>query len=125
MRPARCSPTCRWTTSPPRRIAAEAGLSIGALYRFFPDKQTIIDAVAVRHVGQFRTSLEASVIQPSAAEFENLETFDPAIILDRMIDAYVAYLDAHPDFRTISFGHHISAPPRSTRLRPHRPCPRC
>jgi len=30
--------------------------------------------------------------------------FDPAIVLDRMIDAYVAYLDAHPDFRTISFG---------------------
>ena len=31
-------------------IAAEAGLSIGGLYRFFPDKQTIIDAIAVRHV---------------------------------------------------------------------------
>ena len=40
------------------RIAAEAGLSIGALYRFFPDKQTIIDAIAVRHVEQFRASLE-------------------------------------------------------------------
>src|SRR5271169_5972795 len=40
------------------RIAAEAGLSVGALYRFFPDKQTIIDAIAVRHVDQFRASLE-------------------------------------------------------------------
>ena len=38
------------------RIAAEAGLSIGALYRFFPDKQTIVDAIAVRHVEQFRAS---------------------------------------------------------------------
>ena len=42
------------------RIAAEAGLSIGGLYRFFPDKQTIIDAIAVRHVEQFRASLEDS-----------------------------------------------------------------
>ena len=31
------------------------------------------------------------------------------MVLDRMIDAYVQYLDAHPDFRTISFGRHISA----------------
>jgi len=92
-----------------RRIAAEAGVSIGALYRFFPDKQTIIDGVAVRHVGQFRTSVEAVVIQPLLRELENLATFDPAMVLDSMVDAYVAYLDAHPDFRTISFGRHISA----------------
>ncbi len=91
------------------RIAAEAGLSIGALYRFFPDKQTIIDAIAVRHVNQFRGSLEATVIRPLMRELANLETFDPAIVLDSMIDAYTLYLDAHPDFRTISFGRYISA----------------
>src|ERR1022692_5228534 len=44
------------------RIAVEAELSIGALYRFFPDKQTIIDAIAVRHVEQFKTELESSVM---------------------------------------------------------------
>ena len=91
------------------RIAAEAGISIGALYRFFPDKQTIIDGIATRHIGYFRESLETTVIQPLLAELEHLETFDPATVLDRMIDAYVAYLDEHPDFRTISFGRHISA----------------
>ncbi len=91
------------------RIADEAGTSIGALYRFFPDKQTIIDGIAVRHVGKFRQSVEATVIQPLLREMENLESFDPAAILNHMIDAYVAYLDAHPDFRAISFGRHISA----------------
>ncbi|MFZ0314763.1 MAG: TetR/AcrR family transcriptional regulator [Candidatus Korobacteraceae bacterium] len=101
-----------------RRIAVEAGVSIGALYRFFPDKQTIIDAVAVRHVGQFRTAVEATVIQPLLGEMENLESFDPAIILDRMIDSYVAYLDAHPDFRTISFGRHISAATKAREASP-------
>ena len=60
------------------RIAAEAGLSIGALYRFFPDKQTIIDAIAVRHVEQFRASLEATVMPALERELANLETFDPA-----------------------------------------------
>jgi AcrR family transcriptional regulator len=91
------------------RIAAEAGLSIGALYRFFPDKQSIIDAIAVRHVEQFRTSLEDSVMKVLEREFANLETFDPAKILDSVVDAYIIYLDVHPDFRTISFGRHISA----------------
>ncbi len=91
------------------RIAGEAGLSIGALYRFFPDKQTIVDAIAVRHVEQFRASLEETVITVLEREFANLETFDPAVVLDSVIDAYIVYLDAHPDFRTISFGRYVSA----------------
>jgi AcrR family transcriptional regulator len=81
------------------RIATEAGLSIGALYRFFPDKQTIIDAIAVRHVEQFRASLEESVMKVLDRELANLETFDPALVLDSVVDAY----------RTISFGRYISA----------------
>jgi AcrR family transcriptional regulator len=92
-----------------KRIAAEAGLSIGGLYRFFPDKQTIIDAIAVRHVEQFRTALEATVMPTIERELANLATFDPALVLDTVIDAYIIYLDAHPDFRTISFGRYISA----------------
>jgi AcrR family transcriptional regulator len=91
------------------RIAAEAGLSIGALYRFFPDKQAIIDAIAVRHIEQFKAELESTVMKTIEREFANLATFNPAIVLDSVVDAYVVYLDAHPDFRTISFGRHISA----------------
>ena len=100
------------------RIAAEAGLSIGALYRFFPDKQTIIDAIAVRHVEQFRASLEDSVMKVLERELANLETFDPAKILDSVVDAYIVYLDAHPDFRTISFGRYISAATKERQASP-------
>ncbi len=101
------------------RIAAEAGLSIGALYRFFPDKQTIIDAIAVRHVEQFRTSLEDTVMKTIEREFANLETFDPAKVLDSVVDAYVVYLDAHPDFRTISFGRYVSAATKEREASPN------
>ena len=100
------------------RIAGEAGLSIGALYRFFPDKQTIIDAIAVRHVEQFRASLEETVITVLEREFANLETFDPAVVLDSVIDAYIVYLDAHPDFRTISFGRYVSAATKERQASP-------
>ncbi len=105
------------------RIAAEAGLSIGALYRFFPDKQPIVDAVAVRHVSRFRSLLELTVIPVVESQFANLETFDPAIILNRVVDAYVAYLLEHPDFRAISFGHHISAPTKEHEASPNTGLP--
>ena len=101
------------------RIAAEAGLSIGGLYRFFPDKQAIIDAIAVRHVEQFRASLEDSVMKLLEREFTKLETFDPAVILDSVVDAYIVYLDAHADFRTISFGRHISAATKEREASPN------
>ena len=101
------------------RVAAEAGLSIGALYRFFPDKQSIIDAIAVRHVEQFRASLEGTVLKAIEREFSKLETFDPGRVLDSVVDAYIVYLDAHPDFRTISFGRHISAPTRERQASPN------
>ena len=91
------------------RIAVEAGLSIGALYRFFPDKQTIIDAIAVRHVEQFKTDLESTVMKALERELADLATFNPAKVLDGVVDAYVLYLDAHSDFRAISFGRHISS----------------
>jgi AcrR family transcriptional regulator len=96
-----------------RRIASEPGLSVGAVYRFFPDMQSIIDAIAVRHVLQFRGLVDKEVMRPLLQQLQNLEIFDPTVVLDRMIDAYVLYLDAHPDFRTISFGRHISAATRA------------
>jgi AcrR family transcriptional regulator len=91
------------------RIAGEAGLSVGALYRFFPDKQSIVDAIAVRHVEQFRRSLEETVIRKLERDLADLATFQPANLLNDVVDAYVDYLDQHPDFRAISFGRHISA----------------
>ncbi len=95
-------------------IATEAQLSVGGLYRFFPDKQAIVDAIAVRHMELFQEQLGAALM----ADFP--ET--PQIFLSRVIDAFVTYLDAHPDFRTVAFGgakgegggsgRHISRPTR-------------
>jgi AcrR family transcriptional regulator len=91
------------------RIAAEAGLSVGALYRFFPDKQAIIDAIAVRHIERFREQLETTVMRSLEHELFELSAFNPTALLNDVVDAYVLYLDANPDFRAISFGRHISS----------------
>ena len=42
-------------------------------------------------------------------EMHDLADFQPGRMLNLVVDAYVAYLDEHPDFRAISFGRHISA----------------
>ena len=106
-----------------RRIASEPGLSVGAVYRFFPDRQSIIDAIAVRHVLRFRALVDKDVMRPLLQQLQNLEDFDPSVVLDRMIDAYVLYLDAHPDFRTISFGRHISAATKAREASPRTGLP--
>ena len=78
------------------QIAGEAGLSVGALYRFFPDKQAIIDAIALSHLEAFQEELAGQLLADLP------ET--PAGFLAAVIDAFAAYLAAHPDFRTLSYG---------------------
>lgn len=83
------------------RIAAMAGVSVGGLYRFFPDKQAILDAIAVKAVGEFQAIVERRVA--------DVQSVDGRVLLALMIDAYVEFLDGRPDFRTIALGRHVSA----------------
>ncbi|MGH9688846.1 MAG: TetR family transcriptional regulator [Candidatus Acidiferrales bacterium] len=92
------------------RIAHAAGLSIGALYRFFPDKQSIIDAIAVRHMHEFRAAFESKLT--------SLNFSDGPAFLSTVIDAFVAFLESRPDFRAIAFGQ-ISAATRQHQADPN------
>ena len=83
------------------RIAETAGLSVGGLYRFYKDKQEIFDAIAVRELNTFREQIAASV------KTRHL-LFSPRKSLDRILDAYVAFLDERPHFRELALGRHIS-----------------
>jgi AcrR family transcriptional regulator len=91
-------------------IAAEAGLSVGALYRFFPDKQSIIDAIAVRHIEAFQRS--ALIVLMSLGSFSGPD------FVGGLIDHFVAFLEERPDFRAIAFGGHISSATRAAHSLP-------
>lgn len=92
-------------------VAKEAGISVGGLYRFFPDKQSIIDAIAVRHMEDFKSTLLRKVATLALA--------DGPTFLSRVIDAYVTFLDERPDFRTIALGRHVSAQARKSQAEPN------
>jgi len=91
-------PLSQITTS---RIAAKAKVSVGGLYRFFPDKQAIVDAIAVRALEQFQGTVERRM--------REVDSFDGRVLLEVMIDAYVEFLQARPEFRAIALGRHVSA----------------
>ena len=78
------------------RIAKEAGLSVAALYRFFPNKQAVLDAVAMEHLKRIRELLEIRVVAPLERDREGgVRRFNPIEFLESVIDTYIAYLDAN------------------------------
>lgn len=93
------------------QIASAAGLSVGGLYRFFPDKQAIVDAIASHHMELFQEQMATRMmlaVPPDAPAF-----------LGAIIEGFVAYLEANPDFRILAFGapgggRYVSRPTRDT-----------
>ncbi len=87
------------------RIAKEAGMSVSALYRFFPNKQAVLDAVAMEHVKRIREWLEIRVVAPMKHDTEgSVPRFNPIEFLENVIDTYIAYLDANVPFRVLVLG---------------------
>jgi AcrR family transcriptional regulator len=50
-----------------RRIAQEAGVPVGSIYQFFPDKAAVVDALAHGYIGEFDAAIAALVAGAEAA----------------------------------------------------------
>jgi AcrR family transcriptional regulator len=86
-----------------KRIAAEPGMSVGALYAYFPDKASIVDRISERHIMDVRRRLENEVIRPALRERRE-KGLDAGELFRRTVELYAAYLEEHPDFRCIELG---------------------
>jgi AcrR family transcriptional regulator len=53
------------------RIAEAAGVSIGSVYQYFPDKQSIFTALHRRHVEQVRQVIEHAVAEHASSSLED------------------------------------------------------
>jgi AcrR family transcriptional regulator len=78
------------------RVATRAGVPIGSIYRFFPDKETIVEALAVRYWSDLE-DLVAGVVEADAAEAVN----DP---VGAVLDVLVAGFRARPGFLALWYG---------------------
>jgi AcrR family transcriptional regulator len=78
------------------RIAEAAGIPIGSVYRYFPDKEAIIEALALRYWSDFEDLVAAAA---EADEREPLD--DPGAVV---IDALSAGFRARPGFLALWYG---------------------
>jgi AcrR family transcriptional regulator len=78
------------------RVADVAGVSIGAVYRFFPDKEAIVEALAVRYWSDFE-DLVAGVAEADEAQ----PLADP---VGAVLDVLAAGFRARPGFLSLWYG---------------------
>ncbi len=78
------------------RIALAAGVPIGSVYRYFPDKETIVEALAIRYWSDFEDLVAAAAELDEVAPLE-----DPGAVV---IDALAAGFRARPGFLALWYG---------------------
>ncbi|RSM43555.1 TetR family transcriptional regulator, partial [Actinoplanes sp. ATCC 53533] len=82
------------------RVAAEAGVSVGALYQYLPDRDAIVDTLADRYLARLET-LMASFVERAARE----SWPDPVAVL---VDAFAGLYRSEPGLRALWFGRHLT-----------------
>jgi AcrR family transcriptional regulator len=73
------------------RIAETAGISIGSVYQYFPDKQAIFKAIHARHVARINTVVERVLVEHKSS---SLEEFVKALI-EALINAHEVDVELH------------------------------
>lgn len=64
------------------RIAEVAGVSIGSLYQYFPDKRSVFRALHERHVGDVRKMLEHNIAAHQSSSFSELVVDLVEVLID-------------------------------------------
>ncbi|MFD3747968.1 TetR/AcrR family transcriptional regulator [Nocardia sp. NPDC058633] len=82
------------------RVAAEAGVSIGSLYHYLPDRDAILHALALRYLSGFEAQMQQFVLRAKELRWDDL--------VGTVLDGYAAAYREQPGFRALWFGRHLS-----------------
>jgi AcrR family transcriptional regulator len=77
-------------------IAERAGVAVGSLYQFFPDKRAVVQALTKRNLDHFTAEIDDRI------DWANLEHWWDAV--DEIIDIYVEMYRTVPGFARVRFG---------------------
>jgi AcrR family transcriptional regulator len=83
------------------RIAAEAGVSVGTVYRYLPHRGAIIEALAQYYLGLLEAQMDALVATAAGRPDED--------VVAAAIDGFAGFYRDHPGFRALWFGRHMTA----------------
>jgi AcrR family transcriptional regulator len=84
------------------RVAEVAGVSVGSLYQYLPDKGAIVEALARRYLAEFESLM---------GELERDTRRNPGAWADpvgRLIEAFSACYRERPGYRALWFGRELS-----------------
>jgi AcrR family transcriptional regulator len=73
------------------RVAAVAGVSIGSVYQYFPDKRAIFGALHDRHVEQISRLIEGALVAHAAAPFDDLVR----ALVEALVEAHASDPELH------------------------------
>lgn len=73
------------------RIAEVAGVSIGSLYQYFPDKRSVFAALHERHVGDVRAVLERNIADHRSSSFSELVVN----LVEQLVDLHSVETELH------------------------------
>ncbi|MBB6118532.1 AcrR family transcriptional regulator [Nocardiopsis algeriensis] len=78
------------------RIAERAGVAIGSVYQFFPDKKAITQALGLRFLDQFGTRVSTRLSEATITHWTGA--------VDIIVDEYIDMHRNVPGFRSLHFG---------------------
>src|SRR4051794_28726119 len=95
------------------RIAADAGISVGSVYRYLPNRGAIIEALAQFYLGRLEERMDELVANlagaGAGAGTGTGATNDAGDPVGPAVDAFAAFYRANPGFRALWFGRHVTA----------------
>jgi AcrR family transcriptional regulator len=79
-----------------KAIAEQAGISIGSVYQYFPDKRSMVRSLAIRYLEEFLQRLGQRLSDPPLRTWRQL--------VEGMLVVYAEMLDGTPGFRAVRIG---------------------
>ncbi|WP_405492237.1 TetR/AcrR family transcriptional regulator [Nocardia sp. NBC_00511] len=82
------------------KVAAAAGISVGSLYQYLPDRDAIIEALAASYLAQIESEMAGLLELARAQRWD-----DPA---GTFLDAFAHLYRSEPGFRALWLGRHLT-----------------
>ncbi|MEV7566086.1 TetR/AcrR family transcriptional regulator [Streptomyces tanashiensis] len=83
-----------------RRIAEDAGVPVGSIYQFYPDKGAVVDALGRRYLEGFGSAIDELVERAVQGELTDL--------VGTMVDVYSELFRSQPGGMALWAGRHLS-----------------